>query len=370
MSKGGNCRYIISTPPFDDIKINYMKKILLIEDNNNIRENTAEILELANYKVFTAEDGKKGVEVAFLEKPDLVICDIMMPVLDGYGVLHLLRKNNNTRSTPLIFLTAKTEKSDLRKGMELGADDYIMKPFSETELLNAVEVRLKKADTIKADISTALDSGSGNAVQQVTEKEALSLLTENRNVNKYKKRQVIYFEGNHPSRLFYIQKGRIKTYKTNEDGKELVVGLYNEGDFLGYVALLEGTTYKEMAEAMDDVELAVIPREEFDELLNSNKEVARKFMALLAERITEQEAHLLGLAYNSLRKKVADTLVMLHKKFSSNINIGRENLANIAGTATESLIRTLGDFKNEKLIEIEEGVITILNEKKLEQLIN
>ncbi|HNF42741.1 MAG TPA: response regulator, partial [Ferruginibacter sp.] len=102
-----------------------MKHLLLIEDNDEIRDNTAEILELAGYKVTTAENGKVGVEKAIQEKPDLIICDIMMPVLDGYGVLHLLNKNPELTGIPFIFLTAKAERSDLRKGMEMGADDYI-----------------------------------------------------------------------------------------------------------------------------------------------------------------------------------------------------------------------------------------------------
>src|SRR5436190_22776268 len=106
-----------------------MKTILIIEDNNDVRENTAEILELSNYRVLQAENGKLGVEVAQKMKPDLIICDIMMPVLDGYGVIHLLNKNPDTASIPFIFLTAKSERIDFRKGMEMGADDYIAKPF-------------------------------------------------------------------------------------------------------------------------------------------------------------------------------------------------------------------------------------------------
>lgn len=121
-----------------------MKTILLIEDNDDIRNNTAEILELSNYNVIAAENGKTGVEKAIEHTPDLIICDIMMPVLDGYGVLHALHRNETTKNIPFIFLTAKTERSDLRKGMELGADDYITKPFTGTELLNAVDGRLKK----------------------------------------------------------------------------------------------------------------------------------------------------------------------------------------------------------------------------------
>ena len=121
-----------------------MKTILIIEDNTDVRENTAEILELANYKVLQAENGKVGVEMAQKAMPDLIICDIMMPVLDGYGVIHLLSKNADTASIPFIFLSAKSERTDFRKGMEMGADDYISKPFDDVELLKAVESRPKK----------------------------------------------------------------------------------------------------------------------------------------------------------------------------------------------------------------------------------
>jgi CRP/FNR family transcriptional regulator, cyclic AMP receptor protein len=120
-----------------------MNTILLIEDNLEVRENTAEILELANYRVLTAENGKIGVEKALEEQPDLIICDIMMPVLDGYGVLHLLNKNEHLSNIPFIFLTAKAERLDFRKGMEMGADDYITKPFTDIELLNSGCVKLK-----------------------------------------------------------------------------------------------------------------------------------------------------------------------------------------------------------------------------------
>lgn len=121
-----------------------MKTILVIDDNTDIRENTAEILTLAGYQTFTAENGKRGVEVAAREKPDLIVCDIMMPELDGYGVLHLLKNRPETEQIPFIFLTAKTERGDFRKGMEMGADDYITKPFDDIELLKAIEIRLKR----------------------------------------------------------------------------------------------------------------------------------------------------------------------------------------------------------------------------------
>ncbi|HSQ44857.1 MAG TPA: response regulator [Ginsengibacter sp.] len=352
-----------------------MKKILLIEDNDDIRENTAEILELSNYDVIVAENGKIGVEKAIEFLPDLIICDIMMPGLDGYGVLHAVHRNETIKNTPFIFLTAKTERSDFRKGMELGADDYITKPFEGIELLNAVESRLKKIDLLKKELIPGLD-GLQNLMEASGGKNSLKDFTEDRNINIYKKKQLIYSQGNHPNRLYYVLKGKVKTFKIHEDGKELVTELYSTGDFLGYIPLLEETVYKDSAEALEETELAIIPKEDFKELIGKNAEVAKKFIKLLAKNITDKEEHLLGLAYNSLRKKVAEALLMLQKKYSTEheeiftIDISRENLASIAGTATESVIRTLSDFRNEKLIEINGGSIKIVNQKKLENMIN
>jgi CRP/FNR family transcriptional regulator, cyclic AMP receptor protein len=352
-----------------------MKKILLIEDNENIRNNTAEILELSNYKVFIAENGKTGIEIAIKNNPDLIICDIMMPGLDGYGVLHAVHKNDTLKNTPFIFLTAKTERSDFRKGMELGADDYITKPFTGTELLNAVDGRLKKLGMLKEEFTPDI-KGLSRLLEASKPDKAMKIFTEGRNINKYKKKQTIYTEGNHPNRLYFVLKGKIKTYKTNEDGKELVIDLFSPGDFLGHIALLEGSAYKDTAEALSETELAVIPKEDFDELINNNPEITKKFIQLLAKNISEKEEHLLGLAYNSLRKKVADALILLQKKYQKksddnfSIDISRENLASIAGTATESLIRTLSDFRSEKMVDIVNGSIIITDQKKLESLAN
>lgn len=352
-----------------------MKHLLLIEDNTEIRENTAEILELAGYKVRTAENGKVGVELALQEKPDLIICDIMMPVLDGYGVLHLLNKNPELTGVPFIFLTAKAERTDFRKGMEMGADDYITKPFTDIELLNAVESRLKKTELLAKNYGSDAE-GMQHFLNDINGKNALKELATDRNINHYKKKQTIYSEGNHPNRLYFIQKGKVKTFKTNDAGKELTVGLFNEGDFFGYTALLEETIYKETAEAIEDCDIAIIPKEEFENLLLSNKDVTHKFIRLLANNITEKENQLLGLAYNSLRKRVADALLTLEGKYRKenqdkfSMHISREDLANIAGTATESLIRTLSDFKSEHLIEIKEGNIIITNQKKLAAMLN
>lgn len=272
------------------------------------------------------------------------------------------------QNTPFIFLTARAEKDDIRKGMVLGADDYLSKPFDGTDLLNAVESRLRKRELIKREFSSGLEGL--NDLIRVNRKDNLESFISDRNINVYKKKQLIYSEGNRPSKLYYIVKGKVKTYKVNQDGKELIIGLSNEGDFLGYVALLNECPYNEVAEALEESELALIPKEDFEELMNANRDVARKFIGMLAKNITSIEVQLLKMAYDSLRKKVADTLLVLNKKYNKTIDISRDNLATMAGTATESLIRTLGDFKSEKLIEIKEGSIIILNIKKLGEMAN
>lgn len=330
----------------------------------------AEIMELANYRVLTADNGKSGIGVALEQIPDLIICDIMMPELDGYGVLHLAQKNSTLRNVPFIFLTARSERAEIRKGMDLGADDYITKPFDGSELLNAVERRLKKNAQLKMELygSTATSHEQANLPPGET---CLERLKENRNINHYKKKQMVYTEGNHPARLYYICKGKVKTFRKNEDGKELIVGLHTEGDFIGYTTMLANVNYRECAEALEDTELAVIPRSEFEEMLRNNPALMKKLIEMLAETINEKEIKLLATAYNSLRKKVADTLVTIHEKYNKDqkegyfIDFSRDNLASIAGVAKESLIRTLSDFKNENLISLEGSRIRILNYKKL-----
>lgn len=350
-----------------------MATILLIEDHEEIRENTAEILEMAGYKVLKAPDGKTGVQLALESQPDLIVCDITMPALDGYGVLHVLHKNE--QHTPFIFLTARSERTDIRRGMELGADDYITKPFDPTELLKAIESRLQKAAAMKQPLPASIE-GFDTLLSAVSGKELLQSLKEDRNVNRYKKKQVIYTEGNHPSFLFYVQEGKVKTFRRNDDGKELITGLYGAGDFVGYIPLLEAGAYEDNAEAMEDTTLALIPRGDFETLAMHNPAVMQQFMRLLSSNIREKEEQLLGLAYNSLRKKVADALLFLDRKYNPaqgahfSIDISRDNLAAIAGVAKESLIRTLGDFREEKIVNIKDGLIVIADRGKLERMLN
>lgn len=350
-----------------------MKTILLIEDNVEVRENTAEILELANFKVLQAENGKIGVELAQANKPDLIICDIMMPVLDGYGVIHMLSKNTETSTIPFIFLTAKTERGDFRKGMEMGADDYITKPFDDVELLRAVESRLKKAELLKNEFSNNVD-GVNKFFDDIKNIEELKKLSNDRRIKSFKKKEMIFNEGSSPNFLYFLAKGKVKTFKSHEYGKEFITNLYKEGDFFGYIALLEDLPFAENAEALEDSDVLLIPKEDFYSLIYNNAGVMKKFIKMLSDNIIEKENQLVNLAYSSVRKRVANALVTLYHRYNKqpeekfNISISREDLANIVGTATESLIRTLSDFKEEKLIEVKSSNITIINYEKLKKL--
>ncbi|MBW4573727.1 MAG: response regulator [Aphanothece sp. CMT-3BRIN-NPC111] len=135
-----------------------MNKILVIEDEQFIRDVILEILEAENFEAISAENGEIGVELAQEIIPDLIICDIMMPKLDGYGVLNELRQYPVTATIPFIFLTAKADKADWRQGMDLGADDYLTKPFSNEELLGAIASRLEKQEAIGKSTEKKLDT--------------------------------------------------------------------------------------------------------------------------------------------------------------------------------------------------------------------
>jgi len=351
-----------------------MKKILVIDDNNAIRENTAEILDLAGYNTLTAENGKIGVEIALRERPDLIVCDIMMPELDGYGVLHLLRKNAATENIPFIFLTAKTERTDFRKGMEMGADDYITKPFDDIELLKAIEIRLKKSEIITGPYNVG-EQGANELMKELKDSGFIALNPENYDTQKLTKKMTLYVENKRPKYLYFLKSGKIKTFRLHEDGKEYITNLYNAGDYIGYLAILENISYDDTAEVLEDCEVALIDKDDFLQAVYNDMNIASRFIKLISRDVKEKEERLLRLAYDSLRKRVAKGLLDIHNKFNgeksgqNSIDISREDFAQYVGTATESLIRTLSDFKSEKLIEIREGKIRILQLEKLKNLL-
>jgi len=348
------------------------KKVLIIEDNDDIRENVIEILELAGYTVSGASNGKTGVELAFKDIPDIILCDIMMPEMDGYGVLYMLSKNPETIAVPFIFLTAKAEHFDRRKGMEMGADDYLTKPFDDMELLNAIESRLKKKEGQQAFYSKSLDR-LNSLVAKKDGLAALKKIIEERKVRSFKKGQVIYYEGDKGNGLYLVISGKVKTIKLAEDGRELMTGIYSADDYLGINAMLSNEEYTDTATALEDSLLCLIPKEQLEQLLNLYPEVAREFIKLLANDIREKEEQLLQMAYHSVRKKMALALLRLHRQPGSkddSFKIAREDLAAMAAMATETVSRTLSDFKEEGLIEKTGSTITIIDLARLTKMKN
>lgn len=348
------------------------KKVLLIEDNQDIRESTAEILELADYTVYTADNGKKGVELALANPPDIVLCDIMMPELDGYGVLYLLNKNEQTAHIPFIFITAKAERSDLRKGMEMGADDYLTKPFDDMELLNTITIRLQKHAQV---IKKAGDSASlEGLLDEARSAKLLNELSNSSRIRSYKKKQHIYMEGDNPANIFMVKSGNVRTYMVCQDGREIATGIYGPGEFFGYHSAFTNKPCTDNAESLEALELHLISRDEFNTLLYKNPGISKKFIALLSGNVQEKQQQLLKLAYNSVRKRVADALVDLAEKFGEtnadtcSVKVSRDDLAAMVGTANETISRTLADFKVEKLIEKEGSAIIILSIKKLRMI--
>lgn len=298
-----------------------------------------------------------------------------MPVLDGHGALHLLSKNEETASIPFIFLTAKAERSDFRKGMEMGADDYLTKPFDDVELLNAIQSRIRKNDILKKEFSKNIQ-GINDFINEAKGIDSLKKLSEERDVRTYKKKDEIYTEGSYPKGIYFVNKGKVKISKANEYAKELITELHSEGDFFGYLSLLQDEKHTSTATALEDSEIYMIPKEDFFSLIYKNAEVSKKFIELLSNNLRETELQLVKLAYNSVRKRVAEALVKLSDKYKKDgdqkfsMNVSREDLANIVGTATETVIRTLSDFKEDKFIEVTGGTITILNYDKLAKMKN
>lgn len=352
-----------------------MRKILLIAADPSVRNMTTDILALAHYQVLLAQDGKNGVELAEAEHPDVIITEIAMPGLDGYGVMHLLQGYPWFYNTLFIVLCAACDKAELRRAMSMGADDVIIKPFDGTELLSCIEVRSKKREWL----AKANGNGNGAALGHTpvqSEKELMMQLISDRNIDRYNKRQLIYKRGDRPTKLFYLINGKARSFNTHPDGKDLAIDLFGPGDFIGHADILKNVNYAESVETIDYAELAVIPRGDFEQLIFQHTVFAKRIIDLIVTRSKLMEQRLLWMAYHTLRQKVAAALLQLKEKYGNGqqdpfeINLNRSIFASIAGTATESSIRTLGEFRAEKLIELEtDGTIRVVNQKRLSQLL-
>ena len=348
------------------------KSILIIEDDPALRENTAELLELSDYKVRTAPNGRIGIDYVYQEMPDLIICDIMMPEVDGYGVLEAMNKNPDFAHIPFIFLSAKTEHKEIRKGMNLGADDYLTKPFSEKELIDAIESRILKSETL-------LNAFQKEARQEEEEgdirnlNELKSFFEEYGEKLDLKKGEYIYETGDRSNNIYLVTKGVVKCFKIDSNGKELITELVSEDNFLGFTPLQNHSPYVESAMVVKDAELHSISKSILRELLGKNQNISIELMNVITDNVYKVKEQLLQMAYSSVRRKTAQTLLHFADTVGSeeqqpSIRISRSDLASVAGIATESLIRMLSNFKKEALIDIDGREIIILNRERLESI--
>ena len=198
--------------------------------------------------------------------------------------------------------------------MEMGADDYLTKPFDDIELLKAIETRLKRTDALKHDYETSIE-GVNEFLQQAKKIHDLKLISDDREVRAYSKRQMIYEEKVRPMYLFFVNKGKVKIFRSNDEGKELITAIVKDGEFFGYSPLLEGKPYGDSAEALEESEIMMIPKTEFDELINHDQHVAAQFIRMLANKLSDKEEELVRLLYNSVCKRVADALLLVYERY-------------------------------------------------------
>ncbi|MCB9256680.1 MAG: response regulator [Chitinophagales bacterium] len=351
------------------------KQILVIEDNRDMLENIAEILELASYQVLMANNGKEGIRFAKEHKPDLILCDIMMPELDGYGVLKILVEHQELRYTPFIFMSAKSEKSDFREGMRLGADDYLTKPFQDIQLLEAIETRLKKGRSqgeLKSDFTISTIDSLFNATKA---KEDLKKIFDSCSLESFDKKTNIFNAGNLPRYVYKIESGMVKTSMFNEEGKELITGLYAKNDFVGLMDLFSNSNYLESAKFLSEGTYLRLRKEDFLQAIYSNKDLAMYIYTKLHFSLNIRKERMLHLAYDSVRKRTADALIWLDEIYNKKgvypfkILFAREDLASMVGTAKESLIRTLSSFKEEGLIDTNTSEITIYDKEMIKNIV-
>lgn len=354
-----------------------MKKILVIEDHLDVRENITEILELSNYTVSAAENGKTGVERAKQWLPDLIVCDIMMPEMDGYEVLEKLSQNEKTASIPFVFLTAKSEKQDWRKGMNLGADDYLFKPFESQELLEAVKVRIQKNDFLQQKFSKTLN-GVNDFFKEASTYLGMELLSKDRRLQEFKNREEIYQEGDAAHHLYFIQEGNVKVFRVTESGKEMVTGMFGKGDFIGQLSLLNSDgTYLDTAIALEYAKVMSIPKEDFTKLVYQDREVSNKFLDIISNNMVHLQEQLVDVAYSSVKQRTARVLLELHEKGFikdedkqwEGVEILREDLAGMIGTAKETTIRAITDFREQGLVGVgKKRKLVLLNRNKLKHI--
>jgi CheY-like chemotaxis protein/CRP-like cAMP-binding protein len=348
-----------------------MNKILIIEDHYEVRENLHELLELCNYEVLSAPNGEKGIQEAISAQPDLILCDIMMPGIDGYEVLATLAQQPETAAIPFIFLSARADKADIRRGMLLGADDYVTKPFEEQDLLRAIQVRLHKSHLLKQPFQKSFE-GLNSFLFQARQEGGLPLDADiHPGIRKYETGEFIFRENDSPEHLFFLASGNVRVYRPQPEPPSVFTD-YDKGNFFGYKALISGENYLHRAQALEPAEVSFLSKNDFFLLLLYNRTFSIRFIQLLANQVKEQEKQLLRLLQDLSRRKVADAILELCPPSASGSRpeipltdiLSRSRIANL------TLTIALRHLDSEQAISLRQDCIQLIDSGKLRSLAN
>jgi CheY-like chemotaxis protein len=331
--------------------------IVVIEDQEEVRENLLETLELADYNVMGAPDGHEGVKQVRQHLPQLILCDVMMPKLDGYGVLELLKKEPSTASIPFIFLTARAEREDLRRGMNLGAADYITKPFFQDELLRVVELRIQHAhqESKSTTEGSAIQVGytASNGGGDVA--ELFSKLASEGRRREYHDRSSIYFVGDRPHSVYQVLSGRVRLYLDTDFGKTITIDSLGKGSWFGMEDIYAGGVHSVSASAHPDAEVLLVDKAHFLEIIDHHPAFVRNHIRQFSQDLALRAEQLMQIAYFSVRKRIAEFLLRFAERQdgkSSVIDLRREDIAEAVGTTAESVTRVLTEFRKEGLVNL------------------
>lgn len=341
-----------------------MKKILVIDDQALHRNTVVSLLEMANYDVEQAKNGKEGIEKALTLIPDLILCDIIMPELDGFGVQKLLLSHPQTRSIPFVFLSAKDNPEDIRLGMRSGSDDYLTKPVNQTDLLASVEVRIAKIR--QQNSFTEMQNNSFNEEKNLlTNMKEISTSAREKHILRKEK---VYQEGDVAHYVYWVVSGTIKAAKTDYYGKSYITDIFASGSFFGHLPFQHHSEYNETATALEASVIGMIPKKDFLAAVYGKPQLNQYILHLTSQQLLDKNNRLLQLAYASVRERVALVLLKYASITSGELDlptISREDLASIVGTTKESLVRTLSEMKKDGLLELNGRDIAVLSPQEL-----
>lgn len=312
-----------------------------------------------------------GIQKNGLEIPlELIFGEIIYKNKSYYKIFIsdiTLRKNKENK---ISNLTLELEKEVELRNQELEkVVDKLKISFNSEKGLKQIKNELSTIESQLQTSKSTRERKGVNLVKSKNLKEYIEGFSHGKEVYKYKKNETIYCTGNLSNHIFLIKKGEVKTYKIDEHGKELITGYYTNNQYFGYLSFVKHTSHFENSKAITNLQLFKINKDEIAQIVNSNPKIVYEFINILANDLVEIKEKLLFLAYASVRKKTARIILKLSKKHMLNsegeIKITRINLANMIGVAKETLIRTLHDFKEEKLIKLNKKTIIILNELEL-----